>query len=251
MTAPTRQQPLPDLEALVRQLRGDLFQRWMTRAQKGALLEWRDREQTPGLAARMTAPGEKYYRWGDRAPRYYAQKIPGYVRNFSAPVREYFKTGALRQRLLARRPKAIRGGDVVRTRLAYGGLSLNFMDGPSYRPVQQVVRLVERVSITVREHAVAAHQRSVRTRSGLRRVMVAGYQVGAHRVDRIVGRSQLVRGGEPYGRAWGAAFKQLDAPWIQTRVAELFRAIVSKAALDRRGRVRSAVLEKLDEGTAA
>ena len=103
-----------DLDGLVKSLKGDLFSRWMRRAQKQALTEWRDREQAPGLAARFTKMGADFYQFARRLSR---KNKPAFV-----------KTGGLRAMLLKRKPKAKSGqGTDVVTVFKYGGGALNLL----------------------------------------------------------------------------------------------------------------------------
>jgi hypothetical protein len=107
-------EPLKDLSRLAQEIRGDVLKRWVAKAQKSALLEWRDRVLPPGLAARFTIPGRAFYRFAYR---------------FSAKTSQppFLKTGAFRNMLMNRRPRTSYKGLEVVTRLKFGGGPLNFL----------------------------------------------------------------------------------------------------------------------------
>ncbi len=217
--------PLPDLQRLVDQLRGDLFARWMARAQKGALLEWRDRMQAPGLAARFTFAGNDFYGFkGQHGRSYFVQKgrLPDYV-----------KTGHFRDMLAKRKPRTVRGSKVdVTTRLAYGGGVLNFL--ANIGPVIGEHKEVTRVPIVVAGYAYKHHKTA-------KIVVVPGHAATRRRIRWVFERSS-----ESFADAFGKFDR--DRPWIANRVGELFQVIVQRAALTKNGTIRSSVLEEADRG---
>ena len=91
-----------DLRAVAEALDGPLLLRWIKAAQRTALLDFRDRQEFPGVAARFT-PGNPYlfnYRLAGKR-----RKLP-----------PYRHTGAMMQELLRRKPKStVEGGAVVTT----------------------------------------------------------------------------------------------------------------------------------------
>jgi hypothetical protein len=217
--------PLPDLQRFVDQLRGDLFARWMARAQKGALLEWRDRAIAPGLAARFTFAGNDFYGYrGQHGRSYFVQKgrLPDYV-----------KTGRFRDMLAKRKPRTIRGSKAdVTTRLAYGGGALNFLT--NIGPVVGEHKEVTRVPIVVDGYAYK-HFKTGKI------VVVASHSETRRRVRWVYERSS-----ESFADAFGKFDR--DRPWIANRVTELFQVIFQRAALTKGGQVRSSVLEEVDGG---
>lgn len=211
---------LPDLQHLVDQLRGDVFARWMARAQKGALIEWRDRTTAPGLAARFTFAGNDFYGFRSQHGRsYFVQKgrLPDYV-----------KTGRLRDMMKARLPRTVRGTGDVTTRLAYGGGALNFLT--AIGPVIGEHKEVTRIPVTVAGYSYKHH------RSGAI-VVVASHPGTRKRIRWVYERST-----ESFADAFGKFDR--DRPWIANRVGELFLAIFRAAALTKRGELRSSVLEE-------
>ncbi|MES2340006.1 MAG: hypothetical protein V4537_18080 [Pseudomonadota bacterium] len=221
--------PLPDLERFVDQLRGDLFARWMARAQKGALIEWRDRTTAPGLAARFTFAGNDFYGYHgqdhDVGSRGYMQK-KGFL-----PV--YVKTGRLRDMLAKRKPRTIRGSKAdVTTRLAYGGGALNFLS--NIGPILNSHRETTRVPIVVAGYSYKHHKTATI-------VVVPGHAATRKRIRLVVERSS-----ESFADAFGRFDR--DRPWIAARVPELFMKIYERAALTKGGTLRSSVLEGTDSG---
>lgn len=217
--------PLPDLQRFVGQLRGDLFARWMGRAQKAALIEWRDRTQAPGLAARFTFAGNDFYGYrGQHGRSYFVQKgrLPDYV-----------KTGSLRDMLAKRKPRTIRGTKAdVTTRLAYGGGHLNFL--ANIGPVIGEHKEVTRVPIVVAGYSYKHHKTA-------KIVVVPGHAATRQRIRWVFERSS-----ESFADAFGRFDR--DRPWIAARVPELFLKIYQRAALTKAGTIRSSVLEGADSG---
>lgn len=219
-----------DLAGLVASMRGDLFARWMRRAQKQALIEWRDRKQAPGLAARFEKSNADFYDFSKRSrPR----RTPFYV-----------KTGKLRDMMSQRKPKAEnnRGTDVVTT-LKFGGGSLNFLQ--NIRGVASISKSVTRVAVTV-----SAHQRRGSTVNQFDRpggVIVKSYQrkggaIAAYSATKTVTHSVTAPAARSYAAEFGAFHR--DQPWIAKRVEVLFAQIARKASIDRRsGGIKSSVLE--------
>lgn len=215
--------PMPDLTRLVAQLRGDLFRRWMARAQKAALIEWRDRTQAPGLAARFTTAGNDFYNFrGLHGRSYYVQKgrLPDYV-----------KTGRLRDMQAARRPQTIRAndGDVV-TRLRIGGGALNLLT--TIGPVIGETREVSRVTVVQSGYSYAHHKTG------------ATVTVAAHPTTRQRIRWKYERASESFADA----FLKLDRDraFLAEATERHFRAIVRGAAMTKGGTIRSSVLEGVD-----
>ena len=95
-------EPLDDVRAFADSLEGPLLLRWMKNAQRLALLEFRDRQEYPGVGARF-APGNAYvfnYRLAGKK-----RKLP-----------PYRHTGAMMAELMKRQPKSrIVGVEVVTT----------------------------------------------------------------------------------------------------------------------------------------
>jgi hypothetical protein len=131
-----------DLDGLVKSMRGDLFARWMRRAQKQALVEWRDRTEPPGLMARFERAGIGFYGFSARA----RPRKGGY----------YVRSGALREQMRKRKPfaKNKRGTDVV-TVFKYGGGALNFLTDK--KGIKGVTRQVMSVSVTRQAVTRSAH----------------------------------------------------------------------------------------------
>lgn len=219
---------LPDLTALVQQLKGDLFVRWTRRAQKAALIEWRDRRESPGLAARFTAAGSAFYGFGERPTKYNRGK---------GSTQDYVKTGDFRDSLKLRKPRAIRGtGDTVTTRLRYGGGVLNFLT--KIGPMTNEARIVERIPVQIRGYSYRVQMNLDKT--GGREITVRGHTAQRQRI-----RRQVTRSSTSYAAEFGRFVK--DQPWIAQRTAELFAEIVRKAAFTKGGKLKSSVLQEVDD----
>lgn len=217
-----------DLDGLVRSLRGDLFARWMRRAQKQALIEWRDRTEPPGLMARFERAGIGFYSFSARS----RPRRGGY----------YVRTGALREQLRRRRPlaKNKRGVDVV-TVFKYGGGALNFLTDK--KGIKGVTRQAMSVSVTMPATTRSPH-------SYLRQNNVyprAGGPVRAYTYTRTTTSTTGIPASTSYAAEFGAFLR--DAAWIRRRSDVLFSIIARKASVDRRtGGIKSSVLEGLDDG---
>lgn len=211
-----------DLDTLVQQLRGDVFARWMRRAQKAALLEWRDRIQPPGLAARFTKAGSAFYGFGERTQKYNKSKR-GYPQ-------DYVKSGGFRRQVLKRRPRSFRGGTAIVTKLAYGGGVLNFLTGIGPVTSQAVIKSVQSVPVSgyTYRHPKTGTAVTVQPRARLQIT--------------TVGKPQ--RSSVSYADEFGRFMR--DRPWLATRTLELFKLIVTRGAFSKRGKLRSTVLEEVD-----
>lgn len=189
-----------DLNTIVASMRGDLYARVMRKAQRMALIEWRDRKQAPGVAARMEESGKTFYNFSARSrPR---KGKPYYVHS-----------GGLRRMLLARKPKsAYQGAHRVVTRLKYGGGALNFL--VDKRGTRSTTR-----SLTVATVTVAAHTRRAGT------VQVTSY-AQAKRIDRVIRN----KAAHPYSAEFGQF--QRDRVWIQQRTRELFVMLLRRLVVD-------------------
>lgn len=219
-----------DLDGLVRSLKGDLFARWMRRAQKQALIEWRDRTTAPGLMARFESSGSRFYDFSARR----RPRLNG---------TSYLRSGALRDLLRRRKPKAKnkQGTDVV-TVLKFGGGALNLLTNMRGVRSTGITRMVTSV-------AVRAYQRGP--------VNVQPFTRRGHRVDGFDRRGGMVRAytisrastsrtSTPASASYAAEFAVFhrDRPWIAKRTEVLFATIARRASVDRRtGGIKSSVLE--------
>lgn len=215
-----------DLDGLAKSLKSDLFVRWMKRAQKQALIEWRDRTEAPGLAARFTEAGKSYYNFSNR------------VNKKRAP---YVLSGALRKMLLQRKPQARRSDKTeVVTFLKFGGGALNFLD-KIYGTRSTTTSLTTTVA------TVKSYQRgdaNVTTTNGTfirRGGTVQGYQI--NHVSKTI---KKIKSPNSYAEEFAQFTK--DGPWIAQRARALFALIARKSSVDRRtGGIKSTVLQELDQ----
>lgn len=212
-----------DLDAFVQQLRGDLFARWMRRAQKAALLEWRDRKDPPGLAARFTAAGAAFYRFGPRSSYGVLNRIKG-------GTQHYVLTGGTRDMMAKRRPTAVRGTQDIVSRLKYGGGKLNFLTNVGAVTGRNVVRWRETVAVagyTYKHHKTGAT-----------------VSVSPGTSNRARKKVTFTRSATSYAADFGRFLR--DSPWIADRTAVLFREIIRRAAFTKGGMLRSNMLQEVD-----
>ena len=217
------------------QLRGDIWNRWLALAQKRALIWWRDRSVAPGLNARFTAAGASFYGFGPRLRKPFSLK----------PY--YHATGSLQRALMKRKPRtpqASKNGNIVKTLLKFGGLSLNLMD--STKPDMRQITGWTRTTKTVTESFnVGAYTRPWRRGSS---TIVS---VPAHTMtrQRTYSRHTATRGGETHAALFGKFTR--DAPVIQARVAIEMRRIIRASAYDKRtGLIKSSVAADSMEAAA-
>lgn len=222
---------IQQLRVLSTLLRSDIWNRWVGIAQRRALIWWQQRRVPPGVAARFTVAGAKFYGFGPRLRK--PSLIPPY----------YTVTGEMERTILARKPKtkqASKNSGVVESRLAFGGSWLNVMDRENFRQIQGYVRVSRS---TTESFNVASYTR--KTRSGST-VKVEGYSMNR---TKTFGRWTPERGGDTHAAIFGKFAK--DAPAIQARVAVELRRIVQRSAYDKRtGRIKSSLIPSASEAAA-
>jgi hypothetical protein len=197
----------PDIDALTRQLKGDIFRRWMRASQKQSLLEWRDRKTSPGLAARFVEDGAQYYRFSNRL--YKTSRAKKF-----AP--DYVKTGKLRDALLKRIPHAVNNGsDEIVTTFKYGGLAFNF---PNMN-IQGV--LGENKSRVVESVHVSGYYRQ--NKGG------TTSHINAFIQERHTTKHTVTRGGGTYAQQF-AEFAR-DSVWLKNRTDVIMLAKVQNMSL--------------------
>lgn len=221
-------QELRMIESLIR---SDIWNRWVAKAQRNALVWWQQRRVPPGVAARFTISGVTYYGFGSRLRKPYS--IPPYYSTRS--------NGGLEQAILSRKPRTSRMDGTVVSRLAFGGGALNFMTTTSRPDMRPVVGWTRNSRAITETYNVASYTRS--TKSGAS-VTIAGYSATR---TRTLTKSAPVRGGDTYAVAFGRFAK--DRPVIQARVLVELRKIVRKAAYTKGGDIRAAWLRPLKEST--
>lgn len=209
----------PDIDALIKQLKGDIFMRWMRQAQKQALTEWRDRKTAPGLAARFEDAGNKFYDFTNRYGK--SDQRKGYLPDF-------VRTGSLRDSMHLRKAVSINStpGEAI-TRMKYGGGALNFLDNKYGCLSQTHVPTVKIVSIP-------AYTRTEK-KTG------ASVHVTAYTAERRGDQVQIVHASKAYSAEYAEFSK--DAPWLKARTNEIFGAIVRSATM-KNGQIKARYLEK-------
>lgn len=214
--------PLADLEAMAAQVDGGLFVRWMKQAQKAALIEWRDRTATPGLAARFTHGGEDFYGFTPRTLKYNKQKggLPDFVR-----------TGGLREMVKARTPRSQNNGNLEAiTTLKFGGGALNFL--------QNITRTSSEPAGT-KSNSVTIKAYVRRGPGGKGQIAVNSY-LGTRKSKTYTKVTQTINYAAEYGQAAN------DLPWIEEKVKEHFLRIFRSAAVTKGGRLKPRVMDGMD-----
>ena len=208
---------LTDMNEAVTALRTVFYVRWMRKAQKQALTEWRDREQTPGVMARFNESAYKDYGFTDRNPFYWRKRGP------NMKFRPYFYSGAFRWQLRHRKAKAVtkNSQSVVRTRFKYGGGVLNLLQNKHGTVDTYRSRTAKQVFVQPYEYS---HRRTGTT------VRVHGYVATRYRT-----RYHFVKAGKSYAQEWGARYELKDRPWLERRTAALFVEQFRRTALTKRG----------------
>jgi hypothetical protein len=217
------------IQRLALVIRGDIWNRWMAIAQKRALIWWRDRIVPPGLKARFTVAGAKYYGFGMRLRK-------------PSSLMPYFRvSGALEAMLMKRRPKTPRASlnsNIVRTTLKFGGGALNFLMSTGKPDMRPVVGYSVAYVQKTETFNVSSYTRAYRTAGGIKSVTIPSYTM-----TRVAKRRTVTpqRAGEPHGVTFGRFTR--DAPAIAARVAVEFRRIVRSSAYDKRtGDLKSSIL---------
>lgn len=219
-------QELRRIEGLIR---SDIWNRYVAKAQRQALVAWQQRSVPPGVKARFTVAGVAFYGFGRRGRKPYS--LPPY----------YHNTGALERAILARRPTTSRSSGQVVSRIAYGGGTINFMTTTSRPDMRGVTGWVHRAR-TISEHITVPDYTRPWRRGSSTVVKVSGYSMTR---QRTVSKSTPIRGGDTFAAAFGRFTK--DRPWLETRVAVELRRIVNRAAYTKSGDVRTALLRPLQE----
>lgn len=217
-------QELRMIESLVR---SDIWDRWLAKAQRMALLWWRDRRVPPGVAARFTVSGVTYYGFGNRFRKPYS-------------LWPFYRVhGDLERAILLRKPRTSYRGNTVESRLAFGGGTLNFMTTTSKPDMRPIVGWTKTTRSLTETFNVSGYTRATRTGAS---ISIAAYSMTR---TRNFSRTDPQRGGDTYAVAFGRFTK--DRPAIQARVLVELRKIVRKAAYTKRGDIRKAWLTPVKE----
>jgi hypothetical protein len=208
---------LDNIRALVFALKDKALAALLRKAQRQALVEWRDRVVSPGLAARFTPAGEGFYNFGERWGAYSRRK--GYLP-------DYVKTGRLKDMNALRQPRSVNGGGTtVITRMKFGGG--NLFNLTNVGGITDFQRITERVPVTISPYSYAHH------RAGTT-VNVAAKVQSRKRIRFVVTRS---------ARSMADDFtdSSRDRGWIERRTDELIgQALRDRVAVLARGRTRLA-----------
>lgn len=221
-------QELRRIEGLIR---SDIWNRYVAKAQRSALVWWQQRSVPPGVKARFTMAGVSYYGYGRRSGKPY--NIPPYYKG---------KNGILEQQALKHRPRTSYANNSVTTRLFFGGQALNVLNTTSRPDMRGVVGWTRQARTISQSFAVPNYTKPLKDGTA---VKVTGYTMT--RQITIV-RGNPVRGGDTYAQAFGRFTK--DIPVISARVAVELRRLVNRVAYKKNGDLRRALLRPLQEGAA-
>lgn len=225
---------LSDLQGVIDDLKDGVLNRWQAKAQKGALEEWRDKPDAPGVKARFTDQGAKAYGFANRSMAY----TKGYVvvggthvpldssadglrhKGDLPPFVYRGRAGGLMGKVLARKPKTKRNAGAVSTRLSIMGGVLNLLGAQNQRGYR-------------REEA----RRSVEpgTRGPFTRNTRWGpVQVRQHDFRRVTIDWDIQLADRTYAEEF--AVKKEDETWVRRRTDELLLEIYRKQGFTKRGK---------------
>lgn len=220
MTLQKKDVPLAEITAAVEQIRNEALYTWRRKAQKIALLGWRDSSVPPGVSARFTPAGKDFYHFSKRKRKYWKAKgrSPDYVR-----------TGAFRDSLLKRVPHSANTGKTsgeVRTTLSIDGGALNALStkrGYTKLHVDRVTKVTHQPDYTRTIHGKTI---AVRGSDQRRTYLEIQYDMAS--------------------RSYRDEFQITDADLrdIEARDAIAFREIVRNAVFTKSGQLKSSALDK-------
>jgi hypothetical protein len=201
---------LPGLEALMFRLKGKTLISLLRKAQRQTLLEWRDRTAAPGLAARFTTGGEKFYAYGQRWGAYWRKK---------GSLPDFWKTGRLRDMNLKRSPRSVNGtGATVITRMKLGGGVLNNL--VSVGGITGMQRIVQRAPVVVSPYSYTHHR--------------SGTAVSVAQTTQMRTTNKLVVQRSSRSMAEEFIDTVRDRPWIERRcdqvIGQMLRALIRQLA---------------------
>lgn len=202
------------LHNIAQGLRPEIFRRAMASAQKAALVWWQKRTVPPGVAARFTAAGAKFYQFGRRGTKQ-AQVLP------------YFHlTGGLQRQVLSRRPHTQYAGETVESRLSIDGGVLNLLS--RVYPIRGVLKRVR----TVNENYTVRPYTRRNPKSGAM-VHVSGYTASRRRMLR---ETEWRRA--PPSMRDEFKVRPIDLRAIEARTKYEWERAVKRIALTNDGRIR-------------
>lgn len=213
---------LPELDTLVRDLKDNVLKRWSRAAVRASLLEFRDRDQAPGVKARFSAAAYKPpYDFADRFSRKGKDFAP------DASIVPYVRTGAMRSTILKRAPRIKNGTAEVVGRFSLWAPALAFL--AKRKGIERTVKTerMESVQIkaTTRKHPKTGAVHAVAAYTAVRRI----------RTFTRTYRTQTM------AQEWGLRGFEQDS--IARRSDELLRDIYRRSAVTKGGRIRKSVLK--------
>lgn len=205
---------LPNLDEYLSRFKPEKVRSSARAALRLALLEFRDRKEFPGVAARFTMSAYGDYRFSHRLTR----------RGRKIMLDPYVATGGMRSEVLRRKPRIKNGTDEVTGRISINARVMNFLR--SVYPTAIIVKSRE----------------SVRDIRGpfVRMVKGRAVQVNAHTVLIHKTKYERKKKTDSYAEEWG--LRHAETKWIQDRANALLREVLMAKAFTKSGRPRSAFL---------
>jgi hypothetical protein len=203
----TLSNPFSFIDEMLSELSPEKFYSLMRAAQQMTILEWRDRLEYPGLAARFTGVGNQLrYGFQNRlksTDRRREKKMDG---------SDFVFTGGTKRAMMQRKPHSAnnKGSKVAVTTFKYGGLGINFLTKINGVVTDEKVRAVDRVA--AKAYIQTRHNKEKGTASI---VAISGYTMSRPTIHHIVQRSSI-----SYAQEWGNFAG--DMAWLQARVPVVF-----------------------------
>lgn len=212
----TLSNPFAFVDTLLTELTPEKYYSLMRAAQQATILEWRDRSEFPGLAARFRGVGNQM-RYGFQNRLRSTAGRPAKRGDGS----DYVNSGGTRDAMMKREPHSLntKGSKVAKTIFKYGGGKINFLTAINGVADEQWVKAVDRVSA----QAYVRHQKN-KTTGTATLVAVSGYVA-----YRPVTHHVVVRSSVSYAQDW-ARF-DYDLAWMQARVPVVFMELARTGAM--------------------
>jgi len=214
---------LGGVDRIIAALSEEHYNRLAVKAAKETLLEWQRSERPPGLMARFTRAGARFYHY-----RGYDRESIKH-KKWRRDKQPYVRGGSLRAMLRKRKPKRV----VVRGKagavLKIGGGALNFLS--NVRPVE-IRRMRVTRSIMVQPSPASPYSR---TNDGGTH-SVRGYSRDPYPLMVSGIEYQRTRAGHDHAEQFTDL--DLDRRWLQTRFAVHFKKLLNKRAFTKTGKLR-------------
>lgn len=213
--------PFAFVDTMLAELSPEKFYSLMRAAQQMTILEWRDRLEYPGLAARFTGVGNQL-RYGFQERLQSTNRRPLKRGDGS----DYVNTGAMKRTMLQRKPHSLnnKGAKVAVTIFKYGGLALNFLTKINGVASETWHTSVDPVSVKPYVQ--------IRNRNTGNAAIVA---ISPYVMRRPVRHHVVTRSSISYAEDWGRFAG--DMAWMQQRVPVVFMEL-ARTGVMREGKLK-------------